>query len=237
MTEEWRKIPGYPAYEVSDTGNVRSFWVRAAKHTCVTKRPRRVLKQLKVKGYLHVVLCTESGERTQITVHSLVLLAFVGPRPEGFEVCHNDGNGTNNRLENLRYDTPRGNALDRFRHESWLPESAVIAIRERYAQGEHTSEIAEAHGISRGHVYSICKGECYKVYGGPVDRETRRSGASGLSTDDLVEMIQLRDAGMGYRAIGARFGVTDSYVCHIFKGNRMQEQFAQARRRAAQQEV
>lgn len=41
---------------------------------------------------------------------------FVGLRPDGLEVCHNDGVHTNNQLTNLRYDTRRENLRDRVRH-------------------------------------------------------------------------------------------------------------------------
>ena len=49
-------------------------------------------------------------------VHSLVAESFIGPRPEGMEVCHNDGDPTNNHLDNLRYGTSSGNELDKVRH-------------------------------------------------------------------------------------------------------------------------
>jgi hypothetical protein len=36
-------------------------------------------------------------------VHDLVASAFLGPCPVGFKVRHKDGNGFNNKLENLEY--------------------------------------------------------------------------------------------------------------------------------------
>jgi hypothetical protein len=36
-------------------------------------------------------------------VHDLVASAFLGPCPAGFKVRHKDGNGFNNKLENLEY--------------------------------------------------------------------------------------------------------------------------------------
>lgn len=44
------------------------------------------------------------------------MLAFVGPCPDGMEVCHNDGNPENNRVENLRYGTRSDNMRDKRKH-------------------------------------------------------------------------------------------------------------------------
>jgi hypothetical protein len=49
-------------------------------------------------------------------VHQLLAEAFLGPRPEGMEVCHGDGNLMNCTLENLRYDTRGGNERDKRLH-------------------------------------------------------------------------------------------------------------------------
>ena len=51
-------------------------------------------------------------------VHILVLEAFVGPRPTGMFACHIDGDASNNRLPNLRWDTPRNNNLDAVQHRT-----------------------------------------------------------------------------------------------------------------------
>jgi hypothetical protein len=49
-------------------------------------------------------------------VHHLVLETFIGPRPPGLQCCHWDGVKTNNRLMNLRWDTPGANGQDAMRH-------------------------------------------------------------------------------------------------------------------------
>lgn len=46
----------------------------------------------------------------------LVGEAFLGPRPDGLETRHLDGNPANNSARNLRYGTKSENAQDRVRH-------------------------------------------------------------------------------------------------------------------------
>ena len=107
MVEQWRDIPGYEGrYQVSDLGRVRSLdhRVRLVVKGVETTRlsPGRILKPGPARsGHLTVAL----GRGNSKQVHALVLLAFVGPYPEGMEVLHGDDDPTNNRLNNLRYGT------------------------------------------------------------------------------------------------------------------------------------
>lgn len=66
-------------------------------------------------GYYKVGCASRKGA---ITIHELVMLAFVGPRPEGKQIDHRDRNKANNKLENLRYVTPKENMenVDKAEH-------------------------------------------------------------------------------------------------------------------------
>lgn len=66
-------------------------------------------------SYLHVLLCSP-GVQLSRHVHTLVLEAFVGPRPPGMFACHENDIPSDNRVENLRWDTPRANRLDSVRN-------------------------------------------------------------------------------------------------------------------------
>lgn len=80
-----------------------------------TIRPRLLTGQPGKFGHLHVQLWKDNRPRT-VRIHRLVLEAFVGPCPAGLEGCHGDGDASNNRLENLRWDTPSENNYDSVRH-------------------------------------------------------------------------------------------------------------------------
>lgn len=117
--EKWLPVPGYPDYEVSDQGRVRSLDREVSSpHWKRTKTVKgRLLKQSKVGGskpggrYYGCVLYRDRRRRP-VMVHSLVLEAFVGPRPEGMNGCHRDDNPENNRLDNLYWGTQQQNVQD-----------------------------------------------------------------------------------------------------------------------------
>jgi hypothetical protein len=104
--EQWLPVISYEGlYEVSDQGRVRSL------HTT-----GRVLKPSKHRsGHLHVNLHRQGRKETR-KVHCLVLEAFIGPRPPGTECCHYNDIPSDNRLENLRWDTRSANQRDRVRN-------------------------------------------------------------------------------------------------------------------------
>lgn len=124
MNEEWRPVPGYGGhYEASSLGRIRRKKRVVRKFNYMAKRvieqtyQELILSPHAVNKYGHrSVHIGVDGKRTMLSAHRAVLLAFVGPCPEGFEACHNDGDATNNRPENLRWDTHLSNNQDRKRH-------------------------------------------------------------------------------------------------------------------------
>jgi hypothetical protein len=120
--EQWLPVPDYPGYEVSDRGRVRSLdrEVRSRWGTPKTLKGK-ILSQTMVGGsedvgrYPACVLYRD-GKRWQVMVHVLVLMVFVGPRPDGAWGCHRDDDPTNNYLGNLYWGTPSENVFDKVRN-------------------------------------------------------------------------------------------------------------------------
>lgn len=104
--EEWRTVAIAPDYEVSNLGRVKSHKGRA---------PRILRPGVNPLGY-HNHTLFEGGRPVYTTAHVLVMAAFVGPRPEGYDVRHLDGDPANNALPNLAYGTRAENMQDKRRH-------------------------------------------------------------------------------------------------------------------------
>lgn len=120
MNERWRPVLGFSNYEVSDLGKVRRLSYRAecgnGGRTRLI-RGRRERPEVTWEGRLRVKLRNGTGKIFRKAISTLVLEAFVGPRPRGMECCHfPDRSPKNNRLRNLRWDTPAANVADAVKH-------------------------------------------------------------------------------------------------------------------------
>jgi len=163
--ETWKPVVGYEGlYEVSDRGNVRSM----GRITAGRRLRGRTLRPGRWKGGHLFVVLWKDGQARNRAVHSLVAEAFLGPRPEGHEVCHTDGDSTNNRPENLRYDTRKGNVADMVKHgrlvrgsrhpNAKLTEADVVEIRRAYADRRSTqAELAARYGVSQNVISRIVR--------------------------------------------------------------------------------
>ena len=112
--EEWRA--SWPGYEVSSYGRIRSVdrVVSSGQGRQRIERGRHMRLYRREDGRVQVNL--RVGRVRSPFVHTLVAAAFIGARPNGLEVCHNDGNASNNQPSNLRYDTHAANVADTRRH-------------------------------------------------------------------------------------------------------------------------
>ena len=146
----WLPIPGYPDYDVSDSGQVRSRKSGTA----------RVMKlRLTNRGYYLVRLYCKR-EWKDHTVHSLVLLTFVGERPEGLCIRHLDSDPTNNSLSNLKYGSLIENQRDRLEDGTYgmkLTARHVRIIRGLHKIGFTHRRLAKLFGINRHNIGRIIR--------------------------------------------------------------------------------
>ena len=113
--ENWKPIKGYPNYEVSDLGRVRSIEhettaTRYGKPYTI-KRNARIIKPLARRhGYLAVFLYFKGG-RKQESVHRLVADAFCEHPIGKDEVNHKNEVKTDNRACNLEWVSHQENCV------------------------------------------------------------------------------------------------------------------------------
>jgi len=162
--EIWKEIPGYDGrYEVSNYGRVRSHYGK-------TKFLRG---KIDTDGHVQQRLFNKSGSK-YLSVHRLVLDAFVGECPEGMECCHNDGKPAHNHLSNLRWDTHQNNMKDSIKHgtsrapkgenngNAILREEDVRWIKKNYKKGVvGLREIAGKFDVSMSCVNRVIIGKTW----------------------------------------------------------------------------
>lgn len=108
----WKPVRGCEnGYTVSNDGLVRSVKSTGKRYSGEILSPHINPKN----GYSYYDLQGEWGRRN-VPVHHIVAGTFLGEAPKGTEICHNDGNPSNNHVDNLRYDSRSSNMTDRVKH-------------------------------------------------------------------------------------------------------------------------
>jgi hypothetical protein len=160
LSEEWRPVPGWEAiYEASSRGRIRSVGRTVMRGGHRMRVATRILRpNVHHSGYLRVVF-SHDGLRSERLVHWVIALAFHGPRPEGMEVRHLNGNRADNRPANLRYGTSRENSLDTVAHGNNLQAKRTHCPQGHELAGPNlvSSEKARGHrkcrACSSAHAY------------------------------------------------------------------------------------
>ena len=157
----WKAVPGFPDYEVSTGGDVRSTKGR---------RPRILRRRFLPTGYVRCALYRDCAP-VHLSVHRLVWEAFVGDIPPKMQINHKNGVKDDNRLSNLEVVTVSENMTHKFRElghtgrrgskSNWavLTERDIPIIRDLRERGLLYREIAERFGVSRAAVAQIVKRE------------------------------------------------------------------------------
>ena len=174
--EIWKPVPEYEGlYEVSDLGRVRSLPRLPRPGTGGASNLGGCVRKLGlVNGYLCLLL-SRFGVKKNYRVSRLVLTAFVGPPPEGYEAAHRDGVSTNNNLPNLAWKTPKENQADRLCHgtdnrgerhgESKLTAEAVLEIRRRHKLGDPingNAALGREFGVCLSNINSVVNRKSWK---------------------------------------------------------------------------
>lgn len=125
---EWRQVPGWANYEVSEDGRVRN-------------RAGLELKPWRLRNGRWQLHLRANGKRKAFFTYQLVALAFLGPQPfAGAEVAHRDDDKDNNHRRNLRWSTHRDNCRDRRRN-------GRAAVGDRNGARLYPERVARGDGV------------------------------------------------------------------------------------------
>lgn len=169
--ELWKPVLGFEGrYEVSSEGRVRSLprtSGRGARH-----QGKFLSHGLAGRGYPFVQI----GHGNTRYIHILMLEAFVGPRPAGMQGCHENDVPTDNRLDNLRWDTRKANAADALKNgrrargekqgSSRFTEVDVERMRDMRRCGATLSLIGAQFGLNSAGVSQIVSGRRWRYLPG-----------------------------------------------------------------------
>jgi hypothetical protein len=222
-----RTLPGYGVHE---DGSV--LWYDRRRGLWIPSKPK-----IGPGGFRKVRLRIGRKVR-EIGLAHLVLRAFVGPRPIGFEPLHYPNpDPSDNRVENLRW-APRGTSkvgrqlgptLPRTLRGEAHPFAVLTAddiprIRDLYRAGLGYKEVAEKLGVSAECVRHVLIGETWAHVPDPLGPVVMRGKGCRDSEDgplarlDWPTVAKIREqlvAGVPRLEVARRFGVSKGTVQDI----------------------
>jgi len=229
MEEIWKEIKGYEGqYEISSHGNVRSLdrviTGYSQGRSCFIKG--RVKKQYDTNGYLGLSLCKDGFNRSFRT-HRVVAEAFI-PNPENKpEVNHKDGVKTNNRVENLEWNTHsenikhahntglKRNALGENHFRSTASNKLVVELKEALNEDKYTVDyLVKKFKVSTHLISKVKNNKTRKSLNLPEPLDAPRFRISSpvqdrgrLTASEVIAIREMLEEGI----------YLFNYICHKFQ--------------------
>lgn len=158
-----KNIPGYSKYKAGSDGEIYSF---------CAGMPRKLKKGRRTPtSYFHVNIKEDGGKFKTRDVHTLICSAFKGIRPVGYDCSHLNGNKTDNRSDNLCWETRKENFARKKIHgthdqgcnnsRAKLNREQIQTMKYFLKEGEKHEIIAREFNVSRLFVTKVANGHRY----------------------------------------------------------------------------
>lgn len=147
--EIWKKVNGFPDYEISNYGRIKSFKF---------KKPRILNPSIHNRGYRMTGLSVDNKQH-MFLLHRLVACHFVDNPDNKKQVNHIDGDKENNHASNLEWCSLNENISHAIKNKLMgvkLCDSDVRAIRLLYSEGIYDkTRLAELYNVTSVNIYYI----------------------------------------------------------------------------------
>lgn len=140
MKEEWRTVPEWDLYEISNMGRLKSKDRLIRNNGGKYLRKETMLKPVPDKhGYLTFRL-SQDNKKKSAKIHRLVAMAFI-PNPENKPcVNHIDNDPSNNRVDNLEWCTMQENT-------DWMIKQGRFKRTQQWLDRLHKSQEPTYKGV------------------------------------------------------------------------------------------
>ena len=168
--EEWRDIDGFPGYQVSNTGKVRSY---INNRHGVGSEPHELKQCTNALGYKSVQL----GRKNRRSVHRLVADAYIDNPDDCPLVRHLDDDPSNNHMSNLAWGNQTDNMQDCVAHGRLVGDTSyAVKARKRGViatskdgnlsrKFESIQDAARSLGVWPQHICNVLRGKISQTGG------------------------------------------------------------------------
>lgn len=152
---QWRTIPGFSAYKISEEGEIISY-IKPSK-------PRKLKYYHNQYGHQYVDIIDDNDIRRKRLVHRLVAMTFL-KNPNNLPiVMHKDDNPKNNSISNIHWGTSYDNVHDCIDKERNFTKKVYCFDNNKIYRS--CAEAAEDINVARSLITVCCQGKVHSAKG------------------------------------------------------------------------